>query len=124
MAKRVVVASEDPHAEGTAIRATAPDDMEIECFVHGAMCVSFSGRCLLSNYLTGRDANRGACAQPCRWAFALSEKSREGQYFPISEEPAGTYTLNSKDLCMIENIPPLIAAGLDSFKSEGRPKSA
>ena len=123
-AKRVVLARELSLAEIAEIRAKAPDDLELECFVHGAMCVSFSGRCLLSNYLTGRDANRGACAQPCRWAFALSEKSREGQYFPISEEPDGTYILNSKDLCMIEHIPALIAAGVDSFKIEGRAKSA
>ncbi len=123
-ASRVVLARELSLSEIAEIRQKTPAALELECFVHGAMCVSFSGRCLLSNYLTGRDANRGACAQPCRWAFALTEKSRDGQYFPISEEPDGTYILNSKDLRMIAHIPELIAAGVDSFKIEGRAKSA
>lgn len=123
-ASRVVLARELSLAEIAEIRQKTPSALELECFVHGAMCVSFSGRCLLSNYLTGRDANRGACAQPCRWAFALTEKSRDGQYFPISEEPDGTYILNSKDLRMIAHIPELVEAGVDSFKIEGRAKSA
>lgn len=123
-AQRIVPARELSLAEIAEIRAKTPKSLEIECFVHGAMCVSFSGRCLLSNYLTGRDANRGACAQPCRWTYALMEKTRDGQYFPIDEDADGTYILNSKDMCMIEHIPQLIEAGVDSFKIEGRAKSA
>ena len=95
-----------------------------EAFVHGAMCVSFSGRCLLSNYLAGRDANHGACAQPCRWKYALMEEKRPGEYFPIEEDDGGAYIMNSRDLCMIDHIPELIEAGIDSFKIEGRAKSA
>lgn len=123
-ASRVVLARELTLAEIREIRAHIPDDMEIEAFVHGAMCVSFSGRCLLSNYLTGRrDANRGECAQPCRWKYALMEEKRPGEYFPISED-AGTYILNSRDMCMISHIPELLEAGITSFKIEGRMKSA
>lgn len=123
-ASRIVTARELSLAEIAEIRAKTPKALEIECFVHGAMCVSFSGRCLLSNYLLNRDANRGACAQPCRWEYALMEKNREGQYFPIGEDENGTYILNSKDMCMIEHIPELAEAGVDSFKIEGRAKSA
>lgn len=123
-AQRIVTARELSLSDIAEIRAKTPKDLEIECFVHGAMCVSFSGRCLLSNYLVDRDANRGACAQPCRWEYALMEKKRDGQYFPISEDANGTYILNSKDMCMIEHIPELVAAGVDSFKLEGRAKSA
>ena len=123
-ASRVVLAREIPLDEIAQMRAKIPKDLEIECFVHGSMCMSFSGRCLLSNYLTGRDANRGECAQPCRWQYALMEKTREGRYFPVNEEEDGTYILNSEDMCMIEHIPELTAAGIDSFKIEGRAKSA
>lgn len=123
-ASRIVTARELHLSDIAEIRAKTPKELEIECFVHGAMCVSFSGRCLLSNYLLNRDANRGACAQPCRWEYALMEKSREGQYFPIGEDETGTYILNSKDMCMIEHIPELVQAGVDSFKIEGRAKSA
>lgn len=123
-AQRIVPARELRLSEIAEIRAKTPKELEIECFVHGAMCVSFSGRCLLSNYLTGRDANRGACAQPCRWSYALMEETREGQYFPITEDAGGTYILNSKDMCMIEHIPALMEAGIDSLKIEGRAKSA
>ncbi|MGN0519284.1 MAG: U32 family peptidase [Candidatus Fimenecus sp.] len=123
-ASRIVTARELSLAEIAEIRAKTPKALEIECFVHGAMCVSFSGRCLLSNYLLNRDANRGACAQPCRWEYALMEKTRDGQYFPIGEDETGTYILNSKDMCMIEHIPELIQAGVNSFKIEGRAKSA
>ncbi|MBQ1544260.1 MAG: U32 family peptidase C-terminal domain-containing protein, partial [Clostridia bacterium] len=98
--------------------------LELECFVHGAMCMSFSGRCLLSNYLADRDANRGECAQPCRWKYKLTEERRPGQSFEITEEPSGTFIMNSQDMCMIEHIPELLAAGVDSFKIEGRAKSA
>ena len=105
------------------IRANTPKELEIEAFVHGAMCVSFSGRCLLSNYLTGRDANRGACAQPCRWKYHLVEETRPGEYFEITEDK-GTHIMNSRDMCMIEHIPELISAGVSSFKIEGRMKSA
>ena len=123
-ARRIVTARELSLKEIKELRANIPADMEIECFVHGAMCVSFSGRCLLSNYLTGRDANRGACAQPCRWKYALTEEKRPGQYFPIEDaEDGGTYILNARDLCMIEHIPELIDAGVSSFKIEGRAKS-
>jgi putative protease len=122
-ASRVVLARETPMKDIFEIRANTPKELEIEAFVHGAMCVSFSGRCLLSNYLTGRDANRGACAQPCRWKYRLVEEKRPGEYFDITEDN-GTYILNSRDMCMIEHIPELIAAGVTSFKIEGRMKSA
>lgn len=123
-AKRVVLAREISLNEIAEIRAKTPKELEIECFVHGAMCVSFSGRCLLSNYLTGRDSNRGECAQPCRWKYNLVEEKRPGQFFPIGEDGDGTYIINSKDMCMIEHIPELWAAGVSSFKIEGRAKSA
>ena len=123
-AKRVVLAREMSLSEIAALRAETPDDLEIEAFVHGAMCVSFSGRCLLSNYMTGRDGNRGVCAQPCRWKYALVEEKRPGQYFPIGEDDDGTYIMNSKDLCMIDHIPEILNAGVDALKIEGRAKSA
>ncbi len=122
-ADRVVLARETPMEDIYKIRASTPKELEIEAFVHGAMCVSFSGRCLLSNYLTGRDANRGACAQPCRWKYHLVEEKRPGEYFEISEDN-GTHIMNSRDMCMIEHIPELIDAGVTSFKIEGRMKSA
>ncbi len=122
-AKRVVLARELSLDEIAELRAKTPKEFEIECFVHGAMCVSFSGRCLLSNYLTGRDSNHGDCAQPCRWQYVLMEQTRPGQYFPITED-GGTYIMNSNDLCMIEHIPQLVSAGITSFKIEGRAKSA
>ena len=123
-AKRIVTARELKMTEIAEIRKNIPDDMDIECFVHGAMCVSFSGRCLISNYLVGRDANRGECAQPCRWKYTLMEEKRPGQYFPVVEDDSGTYIMNSKDMCMIEHIPEMIKAGITSFKIEGRAKSA
>ena len=123
-ASRVVTARELSMAEIAEIRAKVPKDLEIECFVHGAMCVSFSGRCLLSNYLVNRDANRGECAQPCRWEYAIMEVKRDGMYFPIQDSKEGTYILNSKDMCMIEHIPEMVKAGISSFKIEGRAKSA
>ncbi len=123
-AKRIVTARELSMSEIAEIRKNIPDDMDIECFVHGAMCVSFSGRCLISNYLVNRDANRGECAQPCRWKYALMEEKRPGQYFPVYEGDGGTYIMNSKDMCMIEHIPEMIKAGITSFKIEGRAKSA
>ncbi len=123
-AKRVVTARELKMSEIRSMRENIPEDMDIECFVHGAMCVSFSGRCLISNYLVNRDANRGECAQPCRWNYRLVEEKRPGQYFPIGEDEGGTYILNSKDMCMIEHIPEMIEAGITSFKIEGRAKSA
>lgn len=122
--KRVVLARELSLEEISEIRMNSPRSLEIECFVHGAMCVSFSGRCLLSNYLTGRDGNRGECAQPCRWKYALNEVTRPGEYFPIVEEDDGTHILNARDLCMIEHIPALVDAGISSLKIEGRAKSA
>ena len=122
-ADRVVLAREPPMEDIRKIRANTPKELEIEAFVHGAMCVSFSGRCLLSNYLTGRDANRGACAQTCRWKYHLVEEKRPGEYFEISEDK-GTHIMNSRDMCMIEHIPELIDAGVTSFKIEGRMKSA
>lgn len=122
--KRVVMAREVSLKEVAEIRRHIPDDLDIECFVHGAMCMSFSGRCLLSNYLTGRDANRGQCAQPCRWRYHLVEEKRPGQLFEITEEENGTYFMNSKDMCMIDHIPELVEAGVTSFKIEGRAKSA
>ncbi len=123
-AKRVVTARELSMNEIRTMRENIPEDMDIECFVHGAMCVSFSGRCLISNYLVNRDANRGECAQPCRWNYRLVEEKRPGQYFPVGEDEGGTYILNSKDMCMIEHIPEMIDAGITSFKIEGRAKSA
>lgn len=123
-AKRIVTARELSLEDIAEIRAKIPADLEIECFVHGAMCMSFSGRCLISNYLTGRDANKGDCAQPCRWKYYLHEETRPGEYFPITEDGNGTYLMNSKDMCMIEHIPELIKAGISSFKIEGRAKSA
>lgn len=122
--KRVVLARELSLKDIAEIRRNIPDDMEIEVFVHGAMCVSFSGRCLLSAYLTGRDANRGACAQPCRWKYHLMEETRPGQFFPVEEDDSGTYIMNAKDLCMIDYIPELVEAGVSSLKIEGRAKSA
>ena len=123
-AKRVVSARELSLAEIKEIRAHIPDEMEIETFIHGAMCISYSGRCLLSNYFTGRDANRGACTHPCRWKYSVVEETRPGEYMPVYENERGTYIFNSKDLCMIEHIPELIEAGIDSFKIEGRMKTA
>ncbi|SDB08136.1 putative protease [Pseudobutyrivibrio sp. YE44] len=123
-ASRVVSARELSLAEIKEIRANIPDDLEIESFIHGAMCISYSGRCLLSNYFTGRDANQGACTHPCRWKYAVVEEQRPGEYFPVYENERGTYIFNSKDLCMIEHIPDLIDAGIDSFKIEGRMKTA
>ncbi len=123
-AKRVVLARELSLDEISEIRAKTSPELEIECFVHGAMCVSFSGRCLLSQYLVNRDANHGECAQPCRWGYYLMEEKRPGQYFPIFEDERGTFILNAKDLCMIEHIDKLARAGVDSLKIEGRAKSA
>ena len=122
--KRAVLARELSLEEIAEIRAKIPADMELEVFVHGAMCMSFSGRCLLSAYLTGRDANRGACAQPCRWNYHLMESTRPGQYFPVEETDEGTYIFNAKDLCMIDHLQDLLDAGVDSLKIEGRNKSA
>ena len=123
-AKRVVTARELSLKEIAEIRKNIPDEMEIETFVHGAMCISYSGRCLLSNYFTGRDANQGACTHPCRWKYAVVEETRPGEWMPVYENERGTYIFNSKDLCMIEHIPELIEAGIDSFKIEGRMKTA
>lgn len=123
-AERIVLARELSLEEIAEIRAKTPKTLEIEAFVHGAMCISYSGRCLISQYMTGRDANHGACAQPCRWKYALMEEKRPGEYFPVMEDDRGTYLYNSKDLCMIDHIPELIAAGIDSFKIEGRNKTA
>ena len=123
-AKRVVNARELSLAEIKEIRANIPEDMEIESFIHGAMCISYSGRCLLSNYFTGRDANRGECTHPCRWKYAVEEEKRPGEYLPVYENERGTYIFNSKDLCMIEHIPEMIDAGINSFKIEGRMKTA
>lgn len=122
-AGRIITAREISLEEIAEIRAKTPKELEIECFVHGAMCVSFSGRCVLSNYTAGRDANRGDCAQPCRWKYYLMEEKRPGEYFPIYEDENGTYIMNSKDMNLIEHIPSLIRAGIDSFKIEGRAKS-
>lgn len=122
-ATRVVTARELSLDEIKTIRDKCPPELEIEAFVHGAMCMSFSGRCILSDYLTGRDANRGDCAQPCRWKYSLMEEKRPGEYFPVNQEENGTYIFNSRDLCMIEHIPELVAAGINSFKIEGRAKS-
>ncbi len=123
-AKRVVSARELSLQEIAEIRARIPEDMEIETFIHGAMCISYSGRCLLSNYFTGRDANQGACTHPCRWKYAVVEETRPGEYMPVYENERGTYIFNSRDLCMIEHIPELVRAGIDSFKIEGRMKTA
>lgn len=123
-AKRVVSARELSLNEIADIRAHIPDDLEIESFIHGAMCISYSGRCLLSNYFTGRDANQGACTHPCRWKYAVVEETRPGEYLPVYENDRGTFIFNSKDLCMVEHIPELIEAGIDSFKVEGRMKTA
>ncbi len=123
-AKRVVLARELSIEEIAEIRAKTPSELEIECFVHGAMCVSFSGRCLLSNYFIGRDSNRGECAQPCRWRYALMEEKRPGFYLPIGEDHSGTYIMNARDMCMIEHIPEMVNAGITSLKIEGRAKSS
>lgn len=123
-AKRVVLARELSFDEIAEIRSRIPSDLEIECFVHGAMCVSFSGRCLISSYMTDRDANCGDCAQPCRWKYHLYEENRQGQYFPVEETDEGTFLYNSRDLCMIDHIPQLVKSGISSFKIEGRAKSA
>lgn len=123
-AKRVVTARELSLEEIREIRAHIPDDMEIETFIHGAMCISYSGRCLLSNYLTGRDANQGACTHPCRWKYSIVEEKRPGEYMPVFENERGTYIFNSKDLCMIEHIGDILESGIDSLKIEGRMKTA
>ncbi|MGN0333402.1 MAG: U32 family peptidase [Lachnospiraceae bacterium] len=123
-AKRVVSARELSLKEIKEIREKIPEEMEIESFIHGAMCISYSGRCLLSNYFTGRDANQGACTHPCRWKYSIVEETRPGEYMPVYENERGTYIFNSKDLCMIEHIPEMIDAGIDSFKIEGRMKTA
>ena len=123
-ATRVVSARELSLKEIKEIREHIPEDMEIESFIHGAMCISYSGRCLLSHFLTGRDANQGACTHPCRWKYSVVEEKRPGEYFPVEEDDRGTYIFNSKDLCMIEHIPELVDAGIDSFKIEGRMKTA
>jgi len=123
-AKRVVSARELSLEELKTIRENIPAEMEIESFIHGAMCISYSGRCLLSNYFTGRDANRGECTHPCRWKYAVMEESRPGEYLPVYENERGTYIFNSKDLCMIEHLPELLNAGIDSLKIEGRMKTA
>ena len=123
-AKRVVSARELSLKEIKEIRQNIPDELEIESFIHGAMCISYSGRCLLSSYFTGRDANHGACTHPCRWKYAVVEEKRPGEYLPVYENERGTYIFNSKDLCMIEHIPEMIDAGIDSFKIEGRMKTA
>lgn len=123
-ATRVVTARELSVKEIAEIRKNIPDDLEIETFIHGAMCISYSGRCLLSNYFTGRDANLGACTHPCRWKYYIMEEKRPGEYLPVEENERGTYIFNSKDLCMIEHIPDLCEAGIDSFKIEGRMKTA
>ena len=123
-ATRVVAARELSLKEIKTIREHIPADMEIEAFMHGAMCISYSGRCLLSNFFTGRDANQGACTHPCRWKYSIVEETRPGEYMPVYENERGTYIFNSKDLCMIEHVPELIDAGIDSFKIEGRMKTA
>ena len=123
-ATRVVSARELSRDELRELRANIPEELEIETFIHGAMCISYSGRCLLSSYFTGRDANQGACTHPCRWKYAIMEETRPGEYLPVYENERGTYIFNSKDLCMIDHIPELVAAGIDSFKIEGRMKTA
>ena len=123
-AKRVVTARELSLKEIKEIREHIPEDMEIESFIHGAMCISYSGRCLLSNFMTGRDANQGACTHPCRWKYYIVEEKRPGEYMPVYENERGTFIFNSKDLCMVDHIPEMIDAGIDSFKIEGRMKTA
>lgn len=123
-AHRVILARELSLEETAAIVAKTPSGLEVEVFAHGAMCVSYSGRCVLSNYMTGRDANRGACAQPCRYSYALVEEKRPGEYFPVEEDGRGTYIFNSRDMCMLPHLADLVAAGVDSIKVEGRAKSA
>ncbi|HAQ52283.1 MAG TPA: peptidase U32 [Lachnospiraceae bacterium] len=123
-AKRVVSARELSMDEIRELRNNIPDDLEIETFIHGAMCISYSGRCILSNYFTGKDANQGECTHPCRWKYYVMEEQRPGEYLPVYENERGTYIFNSKDLCMIEHIPELIESGIDSFKIEGRMKTA
>jgi len=123
-AERVILARELSLEEIREIREKTPEELEIEAFVHGAMCVSYSGRCLLSNYMTGRDSNRGECAQPCRYQYALMEEKRPGEYFPVFEDKKGTYIMNSRDMCMIDHVDDLIDVGLSSLKIEGRAKSA
>ena len=123
-AKRVVTARELSLEEIRQIRANIPDDMEIETFIHGAMCISYSGRCLLSNFLVGRDANQGSCTHPCRWKYSIVEESRPGEYMPVYENERGTYIFNSKDLCMIEHMDDILTSGIDSLKIEGRMKTA
>lgn len=123
-AKRVVSARELSLSEIRQIRDNIPEDMEIESFIHGAMCISYSGRCLLSNFFTGRDGNQGACTHPCRWKYSIVEETRPGEYMPVYENERGTYIFNSKDLCMIEFVPEMMEAGIDSFKIEGRMKTA
>ncbi|MDO5095663.1 MAG: U32 family peptidase [Peptostreptococcaceae bacterium] len=122
--QRIVTARELSFDEIKKFREAIPEDMQIESFVHGAMCISYSGRCLLSNYMTGRDANRGSCAHPCRWKYSLVEEKRPGEYFPVEEDESGTYIFNSKDLCMIDSIKEIIESGIDSLKIEGRVKTA
>lgn len=121
--RRIVLARECSLEEIKEIRANVPEDLELEAFVHGAMCMAYSGRCLISSFMTGRDANRGNCAQPCRWKYAVCEETRPGEYFPLEEGDGGTFLFNSKDLCMIDHIPELCAAGVGSFKIEGRVKT-
>lgn len=123
-ASRVILARELSLDEVREIRARTPRELEVETFVHGAMCVSYSGRCVLSNYMTGRDAQRGACAQPCRYKYALMEEKRPGEYFPVEEDSKGAYIFSSRDMCMIDHIPELMEAGVNSLKIEGRAKSA
>ncbi len=123
-AKRVVAARELSLNEIKEITSRIPEDLEMECFIHGAMCISYSGRCLLSNYFTGRDANKGACTHPCRWKYSIVEEKRPGEYLPVYENDRGTYIFNSKDLCMIDHIPELVDASVDSCKIEGRMKTA
>lgn len=123
-ADRVILARELSLDEIREIRTKTPPELELEAFAHGAMCVSYSGRCLLSNYMTGRDSNRGACAQPCRYQYALMEEKRPGEYFPVYEDEKGTYIMNSRDMCTIDHVAQLMDAGLDSLKLEGRAKSA
>ena len=123
-ASRVVSARELSLKEIRELRDNIPEELEIETFIHGAMCISYSGRCLLSSYFTGRDANQGACTHPCRWKYAIMEETRPGEYLPVYENERGTYIFNSKDLCMIEHIPAMVEAGIDSFKIEGRMKTA
>ena len=123
-AKRIVTARELSLSEIRELKEENPPELELESFVHGAMCISYSGRCLLSNYFTGRDANRGECTHPCRWTYAVMEMSRPGEYMPVEEDDRGTYIFNSRDLCMVDHLPDLYAAGIDSFKIEGRMKTA